>query len=132
MLEVRDSLIEGKGLFATQDLSANVRIYDYIGEEMSWKEFTEQYGLYKYNSLNTYPMRRIHKIIVAKKEPYKTDNLVNYINEGKKQSNSQGLLDPLVANVHLKSRGLYTSREINKDEELLLIYPKDYLRSYSL
>ena len=120
MLEVRDSLIEGKGLFATQDLSANVRIYDYIGEEMSWKEFTEQYGLYKYNSLNTYPMRRIHRIIVAKKDPYKTDNLVNYINEGK------------VANVHLKSRGLYTSREINKDEELLLIYPKDYLRSYSL
>jgi len=114
------SPIEGKGLFASLDLSANMRIYDYIGEEMSWKEFTEQYGLYKYNSLNTYPMRRIHKIIVAKNEPYKTDNLVNYINEGKE------------ANVYLKSRGLYTLREIKKDEELLLIYPKDYLRSYSL
>jgi hypothetical protein len=31
------------------------------------------------NSLHTYPMRRIWKIIVAKEEPYKSENLTNYI-----------------------------------------------------
>ena len=62
-------------------------------------------------------MRRIWKIIVAKEEPYKSENLTNYINEVKGKSNCE-----------LKLRSLYAKKDIKKDSELLLDYPLDYNR----
>lgn len=121
MLEIKDSLIHGKGVFATQNISKGIKICDYYGEEMQWKEFTNRYGKYSEgnNCYFTYPMRRIHKIIVAKEEPFKSLNIVNFINEGE-------------PNCVLKSKALWTIREIEIGEELLLKYPKDYFREYSL
>ena len=46
------------------------------------KTFKNKYGEYKQNSLHTYPMRRIWKIIVAKEEPYKSKNLTNLNQKG--------------------------------------------------
>jgi SET domain-containing protein len=120
MYEIKSSIIHGLGVFASQDIKKGTKICDYYGLEMSWKEFREKYGAYKDNSLNTYPLRRIWRIIVAKDEPYKTENVVNYINES------------LNANVILKKRALYSKTNIINGEELLLTYPKDYQRNYSL
>lgn len=113
----KKSSIHGVGVFASQNIIKGTKIYDYIGCEMSWKDFKEKYGPYKLNSLNTYPMRRIWKIIVAKEEPFKSENIVNFINEGP-------------ANCILKKRCLYAVKDILIDEELLLKYPDDYNRTW--
>jgi len=119
--EVRESSINGKGLFASEDILKGEKICDYYGNEMTWSNFTYKYGKYKYNSLHTYPMRRIWRIIVAKEEPYKSQNPVNFINEGVSEAN----------NCILKKRALYALQSIKKDEELLLQYPKDYYREWN-
>lgn len=116
--EIKSSPIEGLGVFATTDLKKNEFIFKYYGEEITWKVFKERYGEYKDNSLNCYPMRRIWRIIVAKEEPYKSKNVVNFINEG------------TTANVVLKNRCLFALREIKNGEEFLLKYPKDYKRDW--
>jgi len=116
--EIKPSSIEGLGVFALTELKKNEFICPYLGEEMTWTEFKNRYGNYKDNCLNTYPMRRIWRIIVAKEEPYKSDNVVNYINEGD------------TANVVLKNKSLYSLRSIEVGEELLLNYPKDYKRNW--
>lgn len=114
--EIKQSPIQGVGVFATQSIKKNEFIVEYYGEEMSWIEFREKYGLYKLNSLNTYPMRRIWRIIVAKEEPYKSNNVVNFINEG-------------TPNVILKKKSLYALIDINAGTEFLLKYPNDYNRT---
>jgi SET domain-containing protein len=114
----KNSDIHGIGVFATNNIPKNTKICDYIGIEMSWKDFLNKYGSYKLNSLNTYPMRRIWKIIVAKDEPYRSTNLVNFINEGRHP------------NCILKNRCLYALLDILADEELLLQYPNDYFRTW--
>jgi SET domain-containing protein len=118
--EIKPSNINGNGVFATQDIIKGTKIADYYGLEISWNEFKEKYGSYKSNSLHTYPMRRIWKIIVAKEEPYKTKNIINYINEG------------IDANVILKKRALYAKYDIMKGQEFFLNYPKNYNRNYNL
>ena len=117
MYEIKQSPVDGLGVFASQDIKKNTKICDYYGKEMTWQEFKERYGSYKESSLNTYPMRRQWKILVAKEEPYKTENVVNYINEA------------LEANVVLKKRALYAKRDIKQGEEFFLSYPKDYNRN---
>ena len=114
---IKKSKIEGLGVFAKEDIPKGTKIADYYGKEMKWKTFKTRYGDYKNNSLHTYPMRRIWKILVAKEEPYRSKNLTNYINEihGK-------------ANCELKLRALYAKKDIKKSDELLLDYPKDYNR----
>jgi SET domain-containing protein len=114
--QIRASNIHGLGLFPLVDIKSLTKITDYLGEEMTWQEFKLRYGNYKENSLNTYPMRRIWKILVAKEEPYKSLNIVNFINEGNPP------------NCVLKKRALYALRDIQPNEELLLQYPKDYNR----
>lgn len=114
---IKKSNIHGLGVFAKKDIPKGTKITDYYGKEMTWKNFTKKYGTYKSNSLYTYPMRRIWKIIVAKEEPYKTKNIVNYINEL-----------PNKTNCELKLKALYSKKDIKKDDELLLEYPKDYNR----
>jgi len=116
-LEIRPSSIEGVGLFTINPIKKNVRICDYIGVEMTLKEFKLQYGPYKNNSLNTYLLKRINKILVAKDCP---DNLVNYINES---------INPTCI---LKKRGLYSLVDIEPETELTLLYPKNYNRNYIL
>jgi SET domain-containing protein len=114
---IKKSQIEGLGVFARQDIQKGTKIADYYGKEMKWKTFKKKYGEYKSNSLHTYPMRRIWKILVAKKEPYKSKNITNYINEVRGKSNCE-----------LKLRALYAKKNIKKGQELLLDYPKDYNR----
>ena len=114
---IKKSKIDGFGVFAKTDIIKGTKISDYYGEEMKWKTFKNKYGEYKFNSLYTYPMRRIWKIIVAKREPYKSGNLINYINEIRGKANCQ-----------LKSRALYAIKDIKKNTELLLEYPEDYNR----
>jgi hypothetical protein len=116
---IKKSNIHGIGVFAKKNIPKGEKIADYYGKEMKWKRFTKKYGNYKNNSLNTYPMRRIWKIIVAKEEPYKTKNIVNYINE---LSNK--------VNCELKLRSLYSTKDIKKGEELFLVYPKNYNRPW--
>lgn len=116
--EIKSSPIEGLGVFATAEIKKNELICEYFGEEMTWAEFKKRYGNYKDNSLHSYPMRRIWKIIVAKEEPYKSQNVVNYINEGD------------IANVVLKKKCLFALREIRTGEEFLLKYPKNYKRDW--
>ena len=117
MVIIKKSQIEGLGVFAKDDISKGTKIADYYGKEMKWKTFKNKYGEYKSNSLHTYPMRRIWKILVAKEEPYKSRNLTNYINEVRGKSNCE-----------LKLRALYAKKDIKKGQELLLDYPKDYNR----
>lgn len=114
---IKKSDIDGLGVFAKEDIPKGTKISDYYGKEMKWKTFKNKYGEYKLNSLHTYPMRRIWKIIVAKEEPYKSQNLTNYINEIKGKSNCE-----------LKLRALYAKKDIKKDTELLLDYPLGYNR----
>ena len=116
---IKKSRIHGVGVFAKKDIPKGTKIVDYYGKEMKWKNFTQKYGAYNENSLNTYPMRRIWKILVAKEEPYKSKNLVNYINEY-----------PNKVNCELKLRALYSKKDIKKGEELYLIYPSGYNRSW--
>jgi SET domain-containing protein len=117
MVTIKKSQIEGLGVFAKEDIPKGTKIADYYGKEMKWKTFKKKYGEYKSNSLHTYPMRRIHRIIVAKIEPYKSKNITNYINEVRGKSNCE-----------LKLRALYAKKDIKKGQELLLDYPKDYNR----
>lgn len=113
------SPVHGQGVFASQDIPKGSKIADYYGEEMDWKTFKIRYGEYKNNSQYTYPMRRIWRIIVAKDEPYRSNNLTNFINENKVERNCQ-----------LRLRALYTTQDIIKDSELFLEYPADYHRHW--
>ena len=117
LVYIKKSDIDGLGVFAKKDIVKGTKISHYYGKEMKWKTFKNKYGDYKSNSLNTYPMRRIWKIIVAKEEPYKSLNLTNYINEIRGK-----------ANCELKLRALYAKKDIKKGTELLLEYPEDYNR----
>jgi len=114
---IKKSPIDGLGVFALMDINKGTKIVDYYGKEMKWSAFTKKYGKYKSNSLHTYPMRRIWKILVAKEAPYKNKNIVNFINE-----------IPGKSNCELKLRALYAKKNIKKGDELLLDYPKDYNR----
>jgi len=117
--QIKPSPINGLGVFAVKFIKKNTKIADYYGEEMTWKDFKTKYGPYKFNSLNTYPLRRIWKIIVAKEEPFKSENIINFINEGE-------------PNVILKKRALYALTDINIDDEFLLKYPRNYFRDYNI
>jgi SET domain-containing protein len=120
LVTIKKSKIEGLGVFAKEDIPKDTKIADYYGKEMTLKNFKSKYGEYKLNSLNTYRMKRINKIIVAKQEPFKSKNLTNYVNESKK------------SNCILKKRALYTLNDVKKGEELTLKYPENYNRNYTL
>ena len=105
----------GIGVFASVDLKNNQKICDYIGDELTLKQFKELYGD---DTRYTYSMKRINKVLSAKK--YLTSNLPNYINES------------LTPNVILKKRALYTLHPISAGQELFLRYPTNYPRDYVL
>lgn len=101
-MEVKESTIHGKGLFATQYFKKG-KIYDYVGTEMPIKDYVGNYR-------NTYSMKRIHKIIIGSE-----DNPCQWLNT----SDS--------ANVILKKRALYALKDIEIGEELTL---KKYFKKY--
>ena len=113
MYRISRSPISRLGVFAMQDIPAGYRLADYIGEEMTLKDFKQKYG----NDIScTYSMRRVNKIISGKNH----FNISHYMNESN---------DP---NCFLKQRGIYTLKPIKKGEEMFLKYPKNYIRDYSL
>jgi len=116
LLEVRESAINGKGVFALQDIVKNTKIQDYKGVELTYKEFFSKYTDTSY----CYNMNRINKIIVAKESPYNTMNISHYMNESK---------DP---NIIFKKRAVYTLKDIKQGEECFLKYPFNYKRNYKL
>lgn len=115
LTETRPSHVHGVGLFATKDIPKDTRIADYKGVEMSTTEFKSRYGN---DTRYTYSLGRMNRIIVGK--DCLQDNPSHFCNESD---------DP---NVCLKQRGLFTLRDVAKDEELFLKYPKKYPRTYSL
>lgn len=117
LVTIKESPIHGLGVFSLTLIPKNKKICDYIGNEMTLKEFKERYGKYKDNCLNTYRMKRINRIIVAKDYP---NNITNYINERKEP------------NVILKKRALFSLNEIQPNEELFLNYTNNYKREYIL
>ena len=115
MLRISDSPIHNKGVFANIDLPAGIFLQYFKGKEMNYREFNELYDDTKY----CYSMRRINKIIVGKDEPYKSQNISTFMNES---------CNP---NIIFKKRAVYTLKNIKKDEECFLQYPKNYKREYS-
>lgn len=113
MYEIRPSPVNGVGLFATQDISAGVRLSDFNGIEMTRLEFKEKYGT---DTRFCYTMRRANRVIDGKA----VDNPSRYCNES---------AEP---NVCLKRRGLYTCSPVKAGDELFLSYPKNYPRDYTL
>lgn len=107
-LELRESPIDGLGIFTTREFPADYNFGEFVGKEMPWKEFVELYGRdYRY----CYRLRRIQRIICAKEKR----NWITYINEKKE-----------APNVLLKKRACYSIRALAKGEELLLNYGKLY------
>ena len=91
MVEIKSSPVAGLGAFATQDIPSNTKLGDYTGVEMTLKEFKEQYG----DDISyTYSLRFVNKILVGKDEPYRSQNISHYMNEGEQ-------------NCILKKRGVY-------------------------
>jgi SET domain-containing protein len=114
IVKIMPSPIAGVGVFATQDIPRNTKLGDYKGVEMTLAEFKEQYGG---DISYTYSLRFVNKILVGKDEPYRSQNISHYMNEGEQ-------------NCLLKKRGVYTTRDIKKGEELFLTYPKRYIRTW--
>lgn len=111
--EIRNSTVHGKGVFAVNCIKKNTRLADYIGEEMSLKDFKEKYGA---DISCTYHLGRCNRIINGKQH----DNLSHYMNESK------------TPNAVLKKRGVYAAEDIAAGDELFLQYPKNYIRTYKL
>lgn len=102
-MEVRQSQIDGKGLFATKQFLKGKKIYIYEGTEMPWKDYTG-------NFRNTYSLKRVGKILVGT-----VDNPCQWLNVSDNP------------NVILKKRCLYALKDIDPDEEMTLgKYFKDY------
>jgi site-specific DNA-methyltransferase (adenine-specific) len=115
LVEVKQSPIHCKGLFAKSNIPANTRICDYKGELLTLTEYCAKYN----NTYNyCYIYRRQNKVLDGRSNL--TENPSHYCNESKSP------------NVVLKGRGLVTMREIQAGEELFLKYPKDYSRDYEL
>jgi SET domain-containing protein len=102
-MEVKESPIDGRGLFATVSYKKGKKIYDYEGTEMKWCDYKGDYR-------NTYNLKRVHKILVGT-----SDNPCQYLNTSPD------------ANVILKKRALYALRDIDVGEEMVL---KGYFRDY--
>lgn len=112
-LVIKESPIDGLGVFALTDIPSGQWLGDFVGEEMSLTDFLKKYGRdYRY----CMRLRRINKVLVAKERR----NWITYINDGVK-----GFDTPQV-NVVCKRRGCYTARDIRQGEELLLDYGKSY------
>lgn len=114
-LEIRESPIEGLGLFTTRAIRKGQRLGEYTGTEMPYRDFKSQYGT---DFQHTYIKKRPYKPWVVRVAKGENRNYMTYINDG-----VYGQTVPKV-NVYLKSWFLYASCDIEPGEELLLEYMK--------
>ena len=106
------SAVHGRGVFASTRIKRGTRIADYYGVEIPYAAFRARYGNdwhYAYKGRNYFA-------IVAKRPPYLTGNVTNYVNEGARP------------NVELRERALFAARDIRPGAELLLAYHRSYPR----
>lgn len=112
-LELRPSPVAGLGVFATEDLSANRCLGEFVGTPMKHDEFKAKYGTdYRY----VCRQRRTWLYRVAKEER----NFITFMNDGK-----HGQTENKV-NVRIKNWRAYTTRDIKAGEELFLDYGYAY------
>ena len=115
--EIRQSSIDGVGLFSKVFIKKGTKIHDYNGVEYTLSHFKIKYE----NDISyCYVKRRANIVLVGKDEPYRTNNLSHFCNES------------LTPNCVFKKSGLYTLCDIEPNTECFLLYPKYYVRSYSL
>ena len=115
-LEIKDSPIHGKGVFATKDIKANTKLVEFTGKEMTYQEIKERYGndwrfIYRRMPWQTQ--------IVAKDDK----NLICFVNDG------IHLQKFPKKNCILKNRFLISIENINAGDELLLDYGKKYWKN---
>jgi hypothetical protein len=111
-LELKDSNIQGLGIFATDTIIKGQYLGEYIGVVMDSKSFKEMYGK---DTRYTYRMGRMNQYIVSKENR----NWINYINENR-----------TAPNVCLKNKGCVAVQNIAIGDELFLDYGKNYPRDY--
>lgn len=112
-VELRESAINGLGVFAKDKIRKNTKIGFYDGTKYTLREFKEKYGK---DTRYCYVVRRYNYVICAKE----TRNFGTWINESK------------TPNVKFSKQYIVASRDIEKDEELTLMYPSSYPREYKL
>jgi hypothetical protein len=113
-LVLGESPVHGLGVFATTAFKKNHCFGEFVGQEMTAKEFRGKYGGdFQY----CYRMGRANKVIVAKENR----NFITYINDG-----LHGQLVQKV-NVVLKKRCLYALHDIEVGDELFLDYGFHYV-----
>ena len=111
---IQPSTIHGQGLFADRDYKKGEVICNVTGEKIPYREFHQKYGDDTTNAIKV--MNWYY--FVFKEEPYYSQNLIRYINEGS---------DP---NVKYQAKKVICAQDISKGTELLLQYPKNYNRTY--
>lgn len=110
-LYIDKSPIHGMGIFAKEDISANVYLGRFEGIEYTLKEFKEKYGK---DTRYCYQLGRQNKIICAKENR----NWITYMNEQNPP------------NCSLLKRGCITKTSVQKGEELFLHYDKKGVIKY--
>lgn len=110
-LELRESAVNGMGVFATRRFPSGHFFGLFHGIEYTLSEFKAKYGK---DIRYSYQLGRQNKIICAKEKR----NWITYLNESEQP------------NVVLKKRGAWASREIEAGEELFLFYDKKGVIKY--
>lgn len=118
-LEVRPSPIHGVGVFAVDCIPANSKIAYYTGVEMTWAEIKERYG----NNYTCIYRRMPWQTQIVSKE---AKNVINFVNDGVHDNPTP------FKNCILKNRWLISLFDIQKGEELLLEYPRNYWKHLDL
>jgi SET domain-containing protein len=108
-VSIKQSPIDGLGVFADERIPRGAKISYYTGVEMSYSEVKRRYGD---------DWRFIYRTIPWLDQVVSKDckNLIDYVNDG-----VHGQTVPS-SNCYLKSRWLIASRDIEPGEELLLNY----------
>ena len=112
-LELRQSPIEGLGIFATQDFPKGYCLGEFKGEYMKHDEFKRRYGN---DRTYCYRKRRTWEYRVAKEKR----NFITYINDGVHNSPVSKV------NAELRNWCAFTIKDIKAGEEVLLDYGKEY------
>lgn len=112
-LELKQSPVDGLGIFAIKDFPADYCLGEFTGQYMKHAEFKAKYGR---DTRYCYFKRRTWEYRVAKEKR----NFITYINDGKHNMTESKV------NVVLKNWCAYTLRPILKGEELFLDYGMNY------
>jgi SET domain-containing protein len=104
-LQLKSSNVDGLGIFALQDISANTVLGEWIGVKIkNKKEFESIWGKdYRYTYYSRFPWNPIYHCKEQR-------NFISYINHSE------------TPNVYLKRKHLFAMTDITKDTELFLKY----------